>query len=71
VYKPHIIPKCYKPSRPSLYKIDTNKTLLENSKVVIDNLNKVIIYSEQLETTVDCYETYFKNYLKESVNEQE
>ena len=70
MYKPHVVPKCYKPSRPSLYKIDTNRPLLDNSKIVIDNLNRAIIYSEQLETTIDCYEAYFKNYLKEMENEQ-
>lgn len=58
VYPP--TPKCIIPQRPYLTLVIDSTNDLQVMKEILLNLNKTMSYSKELETTIDCYQQFFK-----------
>lgn len=59
-------PICYHPIKVKLDEIPEDSSSLDIQKIMLNNLNKCILYSKELEITLKCY----TDSLKECKNEE-
>lgn len=53
-------PECIVPERVTLDTCNDEMSDFECSKTMLNNINLLVLYSQQLETTVKCYKGYFE-----------